>query len=495
MNTSLHRWVKIIAIVAACWSGTGLVATGDDSSPKRPNIVMVLIDDMGWADFSCFGNAAIETTNIDRLSAEGIRFQQFYVNSPICSPSRVALSTGQYPSRWKITSFLNNRASNENRGMAQWLDPKAPMLARILHDAGYATGHFGKWHMGGQRDVDDAPFIREHGFDASLTSFEGLGPRVLPLLDAYDGTKPQKHSLGSESLGHGKITWEQRDKITTSFVNAAMAFMDKAQANHRPFYVNLWPDDVHSPFYPPKALRGGSSKRELYHGVLKSLDNQLGPLFDHLRKDPSLRENTIVLVCSDNGPEVGAGSAGDLRGTKGLLYEGGIRSPLIVWAPGLMASGKRGSVDASSLFAAIDVAPSLLDIADVAIPAGIEFDGESVANPLLGKSPQLRQKPLYFRRPPDRPRQNGEGNLPDLAVRDGDWKLLCEYDGSEAELYNLATDANETSNLANANPEVVERLTTKLLKWNNSMPADNGASYTALGAVHEKNRELNRQRN
>ena len=99
---------------------------------------------MGWGDFSCFGNSGVKTENIDRLAAEGIRFEQFYVNSPICSPSRTALSTGQYPQRWRITSFLNNRASNEQRGMAQWLDPKAPMLARHLHQAGYATGHFGK---------------------------------------------------------------------------------------------------------------------------------------------------------------------------------------------------------------------------------------------------------------------------------------------------------------------------------------------------------------
>ena len=108
---------------------------------------------MGWGDFSCFGNDEVETENIDRLAGEGLRFEQFYVNSPICSPSRVAISTGQYPQRWRITSFLNNRRNNEERGMAQWLDPAAPTLARSLHGAGYATGHFGKWHMGGQRDV------------------------------------------------------------------------------------------------------------------------------------------------------------------------------------------------------------------------------------------------------------------------------------------------------------------------------------------------------
>jgi arylsulfatase A-like enzyme len=193
---------------------------GAAAVPTRANIVVVLIDDMGWADFSCFGNQDAETPNIDRLASEGLRFEQFYVNSPICSPSRVALSTGQYPQRWRITSFLNHRTANEQRGMAQWLDPAAPMLARILRDAGYATGHFGKWHMGGQRDVGDAPLINEYGFDASLTNFEGLGPRVLPLLDAFDGSTAARYSLGSDSLDAGPILWERRDKVTAAFTAA-----------------------------------------------------------------------------------------------------------------------------------------------------------------------------------------------------------------------------------------------------------------------------------
>ena len=147
----------------------------------RPNVILVFIDDMGWGDFSCFGNEAAQTPEIDRMAKEGVRFEQFYVNSPICSPSRTAISTGQYPQRWKITSYLSNRNHNEQRGMAQWLDPKAPMLARSLKKSGYATGHFGKWHMGGQRNVDDAPPITDYGFDASLTNFEGMGPKLLPL--------------------------------------------------------------------------------------------------------------------------------------------------------------------------------------------------------------------------------------------------------------------------------------------------------------------------
>lgn len=490
-----HRLLLLVATIVLLLTATSRTASAAEPPRTRPNIIFVLIDDMGWADFSCFGNKSVQTTNIDRLASEGIRFEQFYVNSPICSPSRAALSTGQYPTRWQITSFLNNRKENERRGMAQWLDPKAPMLARSLHDAGYATGHFGKWHMGGQRDVGDAPLISQYGFDESLTSFEGLGPRILPLLDNYDGKEPRKYSLGSDTLGRGPIRWEKRDKVTSSFTEAALAFIDKAKSKNQPFYVNLWPDDVHSPFFPPKARHGDDSKRDLYLGVLKTADEQLGRLFDHVRNDPALRDNTLIVVCSDNGPEDGAGSAGRFRGYKGMLYEGGIRSPLIVWGPGFVAKNRTGSTNTTSFLAAIDLAPSLLEIAGAKKPAGVELDGESLASIFLGQSNQSRTKPVCFRRPPDRPRHPQEGNLPDLAIRDGHWKLLCEYDGSDPQLYNLDADPTESSNVAKSNPKIVERLTTQLTDWNHSMPADKGATYTALVKPNGKNRDLNKQRN
>jgi uncharacterized sulfatase len=443
----------------------------------RPNIVLVFIDDMGWGDFSCFGNQAVQTQNIDRLAAEGVRFEQFYVNSPICSPSRVAISTGQYPQRWRITSYLNNRRSNKQRGMAQWLDPTAPMLARMLSEAGYATGHFGKWHMGGQRDVGEAPLITEYGFDKSLTNFEGLGPRVLALKDAYDGKPVQRHTLGSDKLGRGEITWEDRSKVTASFTAAALEFMKQAAAKDQPFYINVWPDDVHSPFFPPAARRGDSAKRTLYHGVLDTMDEQLGVLFDVIRDTESLRTNTLILVCSDNGPELGAGSAGQLRGYKTMLYEGGIRSSLIAWGPGLMNQDDTGKVNRKSIFSAVDLVPSILEIAKVAPPDDVEFDGEGLPNVLLGRARTSRSKPLFFRRPPDRDAFYGVADLPDLAVLENSWKLLCEYDGSDAQLYNLATDPAESSNVADQHPDVVTRLTDVLVAWHESMPPDNGANF------------------
>ena len=445
------------------------------TSAKKPNVILVFIDDMGWGDFSCFGNTAAKTPHIDCLAHEGIRFEQFYVNSPICSPSRVAISTGQYPQHWKITSYLSNREHNIKRGMSQWLDPKAPMLARSLKKNGYATGHFGKWHMGGQRNVDDAPPITAYGFDQSLTNFEGMGPKLLPLTlkPGQDPSQPGWIWKGAEVLGKGAI-WMQRSKITEGFVDAAVPFIQQAKKDKKPFYLNLWPDDVHTPFWPPVEQWKDGSKRQLFLSVLEEMDRQLGKLFDYVKNDPELAENTLILACSDNGPEQGAGVAGPFRGFKTHLFEGGIRSSLVVWAPRMMAKKAIGTVNRDSVFSAIDLVPTLLTICDTSPPQGISFDGESLPEILLGKSKKSRKQDIFFRRPPDRDSFYGIKDLPDLAIRSGKWKLLCEYDGSDPLLFDINKDRGETKNLADQNHEIVKKLSGKLMAWHQSMPTDNG---------------------
>ncbi|MBK1835271.1 sulfatase-like hydrolase/transferase [Roseibacillus ishigakijimensis] len=455
------------------------------ASPQRPNIITVFIDDLGYSDLSCFGGQHAQTENIDRLAQEGIRFTQFYVNSPICSPSRVALTTGQYPQRWQITSYLNHRRANHERGMAQWLDPEAPILARELQQAGYATGHFGKWHMGGQRDVYDAPLIEDYGFDRSTTNFEGLGKRFLPLCDPYDGSRKQRHDLGSARLGRGPIIWKDRSQITAAFVTEALTFIKEATEKEQPFFLNLWPDDVHSPFFPPEVLRDESdgSKRALYYAVLEAMDEQLAPLFDHIRHDKVLRENTLIILCSDNGHEEGAGSSKPLRGAKTWLYEGGIRSPLIVWGPGLQAGNAPGSTNTTSVFSALDLNRSLYSLTHTDLPAGHSLDGEDLSAVLQGERAGSRQAPLFWRRPPDRPGEGGQAN-PDLAMRQGDWKLLVNYEGTEAELYHLGDDPGEKNNLAPEKEDLVQAMSAQLKAWNEGLPRDEGdPAYAATAPL------------
>lgn len=426
-------------------------------SAAQPNILFVLIDDMGYADLSCFGGERAKTPNIDRLAAEGIRFTKFYVNAPICSPSRVAFTTGQYPNRWRITSYLSHRAEDQKRGMADWLSPDAPTLARFLHDAGYHTAHVGKWHMGGQRDVGDAPPISAYGFDTSLTNFEGLGERLLP-------TFKFKHepTLTSAELG-GPFRWVERKRVSEEFCNRAIEEIDRATKQNKPFYINLWPDDVHTPCLPD------------YVSVLNELDRQLGRVFYHIRSDAKLRDNTIILLASDNGHEIGQGSAGKLRGSKGQLYEGGIRSPLIVWSPRFI---ERPATNDTTVLAGMDLAPSLLTLANER--ANARFDGLDMSETLIGRSRDKRTAPVMWFRPPDRPGPNHD--WPDLAIRDGDWKLLIDQGGSHAELFDVEKDPNETNNVAAQHRDVVNHLNYLLMNWEKSTAStrrDTPASRTS----------------
>lgn len=458
-------------LAASCMAAS----TPSAHTAEQPNVVLVFIDDMGWGDFSCFGNTDAKTPHIDAMAAEGIRFHHFYVNSPICSPSRVAISTGQYPQRWGISSYLAGRKVNKTRGVANWLNPKAPMLSRHLHESGYATGHFGKWHMGGQRDVADAPKIPEYGFDESLTNFEGMDDKLLPLTEEptkNGGIKKGRMWEPAEKLGE-PFEWKLRCEVTGGFVERAVSFIDKAQQKGEPFYINLWPDDVHTKHFP-SVKNWRDTKRGLYCAVLEEMDAQLEPLFDRIKKDPKLRDNTIVLICSDNGPELGCGSGGPLKGLKATLYEAGIRSPLVVWAPGLMSNDVLGTVNKESILCAMDVVPSVLKIAGIDPPEGVDFDGHELSSVFLGHSSDSRPDPIYFRRPPDRNDYRNMKNLPDFAMRDGRWKLMCDYDEGRPMLFDLETDESESHNVADQHPKLVEQMTRSIMDWNADMPKDAG---------------------
>ena len=446
----------------------------DAASPRPPNIVMVFIDDMGWGDLGCYGNPDIKTPNIDRLAAGGIMFEQFYVASPICSPSRVAVTTGQYPARHKINSYLNSRQKNAARGMVNFLDPDVPAIARSFVRAGYATAHFGKWHMGGGRDVDDAPLPQAYGFQESLTSFEGLGDRIL---------QPNNHGLSAQSakLGHGKITYVEKHKNTQTYVQRSIDFISRN--SEKPFYLHLWLNDVHDPFRPTALqldrFKAFSANKYLqqYYAVIDEMDRQLGRLFDHIEAT-GLNQHTLIVVCADNGPTAwpryqkegldAPGWTGGLRGRKWSLYEGGIREPLIVSWPGTIAPGQ---VDKTSLINAIDFFPTFCHLAGVDAPA-VEFDGIDFSKALLGK-PVKRKKPMFWeygRNATYLKPATVNDRSPVLAVRSGDWKLLMNADGTDQQLYNLGQSIREDDNLCHQYPRITQKLTHQLNSWKNELP-------------------------
>ncbi len=455
---------------AAVWYAAPACSQGVPSAPDRPNVILVFIDDMGYGDLSVTGNDRVKTANLDRLAAEGTLFTQFYVNSPICSPSRTAITTGTYPSRWGIHSYLNSREKNRERDMADYLDPRAPTLARALKTAGYATAHFGKWHMGGGRDVGDAPLITEYGFDESLTSFEGLGDRYL----WRDGLNEQ-----SAALGRGKIEWTDKHLMTKHYVDRAIDFMRRHQ--DEPFYINVWPNDVHDAHVPaPGAAEkyAGVARNEYekaFFAVLEEMDRQLGRLFEEIHR-MGLSEKTIILVTSDNGPTdwpkyynegvEPPGSTGPFYGRKWSLYEGGIRMPLIAWGPGRTPAGR---VDDETVMAAIDLFPSIASLAGAELPCDGRLDGVDMSPAFRGK-PTERLAPIFWYYPNDLKPGNPDFVTPKLAVRFGRWKLLVEADGAGAQLFDLENDPGERQNLADREPALRDLLQEKVIAWHKTLP-------------------------
>jgi len=270
----------------------------------------------------------------------------------------------------------------------------------------------------------------------------------------------------------GPFEWSMRSQITSDFTLAAIDFIKTSQAAKRPFYVNLWPDDVHGPWFPTlenwrKGVPG------LYLSVLAEMDKQLSSLFDFVRGDDELRERTLILFCSDNGPDPKTFDppAKPLRGFKATLYENGIRSPLIVWGPGLVSTEKAGTRDTETVLAAFDLAPSLLRLAGMEPSAEHSFDGEDMLDAILGQTSIARAKPLYFSRPPDFKDFGNAKGLPDLAIRKGNWKLLCDFEGGRAQLFNLATDPSESRSVVDLEPELADELVGELTRWYDEIQA------------------------
>jgi arylsulfatase A-like enzyme len=427
----------------------------------RPNIILVLADDFGWGDIACYGGQ-VPTPSLDAMAREGTRFTQFYVASPICSPSRAGLLTGQFPARWRLTSYLQTRKGNRECEQADYLDPQAPSLARTMRSSGYATAHVGKWHLGGGRDVTDAPKFAAYGYNAGFGTYES----------------PEPHE---EITATGWI-WSTNDRVprwqrTEWMVDRTLAFLDSHE--DQACFVNLWLDDTHTPWVPeadelngdkPKA---GTGKRNLRR-VLTEMDRQIGRLIDELKARRERRE-TLVLLLGDNGPlpTFDQTRTAGLRGSKLSLYEGGIRVPLIAWWPGRVPANR---VNDQTVVAAVDLFPTLCAIGACALPKGVQFDGEDLSKTLLGET-QFRSKPLYWEYGRNETSfaypKEAHHRSPKLAVRDGRWKLLVNSDGSDAQLYDLLQDPFETADLADSQADVRKRLSDAVGEWRKSLPSFN----------------------
>ena len=450
--------VLLTFIVAAVATSFALAPkrTAEHNS-ARPNIILILVDDMGIGDVGCYRSADSglpPTPNIDRLAKEGIKFTNYYSAAPICSPSRVSLMTGVTAGKWNITSYLSDRKHNRTCEQADFLDPLAPSIARKLKQAGYTTAHFGKWHMGGGRDVDNAPGIIQYGFDEYASTYESPDPD--PLLTSTNWIWARTDSVKR---------WER----TAYFVDKTLDFLKRNPG--QPAFINLWPDDVHTPWVPDEMtlneFPGGTEKPREFKRVLAELDKQIGRLMAGL-KALGIDDNTLIVFTSDNGalPTFEGDRSALYRGSKLSLYEGGIRMPFIVRYP---ARTPKGVVDSTSVLCATDLFPTFLSL--VGQQTKGKWDGINAVAILQGK-PGVRPVPIFW----EYGRNNisfkypmGRDRSPNLAMRQGDWKLLTNDDGTGTELYNLKADAAERTNVSGRHSGLVTQMQGKLLAWRKTL--------------------------
>lgn len=426
---------------------------------EKPNIIVILTDDMGFSDIAAFGGKFVPTPHVDRLAKEGTKYTQYYSAAPICSPSRTSMLTGMFPAEWNFTTFLNDRRANGRAEQANYLNVNAPSIAKVLKTAGYATGHFGKWHMGGGRDIKNAPGFKKYGFDEHASTYESPDPD--PALTATDWIWSDEDSIKR---------WDR----TAYFVDKTLDFLRRHKGT--PCFVNLWPDDMHTPWVPEENQRQSGKfpmnpeEEEAFKLVLKEYDKQMGRLLDGL-EELGIAENTLVIFTSDNGPlpSFRGSRAGGLRGSKLSLYEGGICMPFIIRWPGHVPAGATDSV---SVLNSTDLLPTLAAVASAKLPANYKGDGEDRAKVWMGTSTP-RSKDMYWEYGRNDYAFNypkGRDKSPNLAIRSGKWKLLVDYQQDNVELYDMAKDKYETNNVAKSHPGVVKDLKTKLVTWRTYLP-------------------------
>lgn len=434
-----------------------LLTRARQAEPQRPpNILFIFADDLGWGDLGCYGHPRLQTPNLDKLAAQGTRFTQFYVCSGVCSPSRTALLTGKYPARLGIHGHLATHEKNQQRSMPDSLDPNVVTVPQLLRQAGYTTGHFGKWHLG----TEDAD---KYGYDQARTSNGG-----------------GKNGYAIPPGGFQEL----RNQSSELFTNDTIKFIEKNK--DRPFFANLWFLDPHATLDPSEEMtkpykhygqylcNGKYQGAEMiYYSIVTNMDKHVGRVLDKL-DELGLADNTIVIFSSDNGPEdihinnashSGVGSAGPFRGRKRSLYEGGLRVPLIVRWPDKTPTG---AVDDTSVLTAADMLPTFCALAGVDTPEKEHFDGENVAAAFRGDT-IVRNKPIFWEW-----RFGVVGHVlhrsPMLAIRSGKWKLLMNPDGARVELYDIPADPSELHNRADDYPQVVQMLSEQLLAWQKTLP-------------------------
>jgi len=457
-------------LVAALVSNASLSSCNSAFAADRPNVILIVIDDMGWADLGCFGSKLHKTPNIDRLAAGGVRFTQGYAACPVCSPTRAAIMTGKWPGRLHLTDWLPGRGDLPAQRLArpafrQQLPLEEVTIAELLRDAGYATASIGKWHLGG---AGFGP--QQQGFDSNVAGDAGGSPPgyFAPFARTNNAGKTTGRSLvGLDDAPAGSYLTDLLNDATVRFIE---------QHRDQPFFLYLPHYTVHIPLqaqeelitrYPAGGDFRGQQNNPVYAAMIESLDEGIGRILAKL-DELKLAENTIVIFTSDNGglatlegPHTPATSNAPLREGKGFLYEGGIRVPLVIRWPAGIKPGQTTEQVASS----VDLLPTLAELCGIKISHAV--DGISLAAVLKGDRATVDRDAIYWHYP----HYANQGGRPGGAVRAGDWKLIEFYETGRRELFNLKTDPRESKNLAAQEPARVQQLAALLDNWRRAVGA------------------------
>jgi len=455
-----------------------------DPPGQRPNILFILIDDMGYADLGCYGSSFYETPHLDALAQGGLRFTDGYAACPVCSPTRAALLTGKYPATVGITNYIGGNAWGKLMGVPYFreLPEDQTTVAHALADAGYATAHVGKWHLGGPDRYPD-----RCGFDVNIAGKHWGAPK-----QGYFAP------YGIETLPDGPDGEYLTDRLTDETIGLVDGY---AKQPDQPWFINLCHYAVHTPIQAPQHLvekyekkardlgidpdadlvegdhfpclhkidqriiRRTRQSHPTYAAMVENLDTNLGRLFDALKRNGQW-DNTLVLFTSDNGGlSTAEGSPtcnAPLCEGKGWMYDGGVREPWIAHWPDRIKPG--ATTDA--VVTSPDLFPTLLDAAGLAPMPDQHVDGKSFMPALLGDA-NFERGPVFWHYP----HYSNQGDTPACAVRDGRYKLIQWFEDDRVELYDLVDDIGETNDLAASMPDVRDRLLATLAAWRDEVGA------------------------
>lgn len=459
-----------------------LHAAGTSRATDQSNVVLIVADDLGWSDLACYGNALHETPHLDRLAAEGMRFTDYYAASPVCTPTRASILTGKHPARLHMTIW---REAALERGRRKLLEPvcldslplEETTLAEVFRGAGYYTAHVGKWHLGRAEAYPQA-----HGFHENIGGTLWGAPQTF--FYPYSGDRYFSDWRYVPDLEPG----EAGDYLTDALTGKALEILEREVKRGRPLFLNLWYHSVHTPIEGKPALvakyrdkiaameaksgKPASPRNPDYAAMVESLDENVGRVLQRI-DELGVAGRTLVVFTSDNGgfintcklhPGIPVADNSPLRSGKGSCYEGGIRVPLIVRAPG---TKEKGGATCSAPVWSCDLFPTLLGQCGLGDKAGTAVDGVDLSPLLRDPAMTLERGPLCFHYPHYYPTTS-----PVSAIREGDWKVV-EYlgDGPAPELYNLASDPGESRNLADEEREKRDELLARLREWRASVDA------------------------